>query len=356
MPEAAAVDLLLRHRNTAVILISFVQLSWKVEYMSVTLVEPPGAGVRTFLDFPLATDLEKLSADFAILGIPYGMPYDVTRFPNDQSKAPDVLRGYCHDEDVQYTRSHFDYDLGGYLLDNSDASVVDCGNVTTDPDDFAEHYRRAEAAARMIFSSGTTLIALGGDHGIPIPVMRALEVLEKEITLVHIDAHLDWRHEVNGETDGYSSPIRRASEMPWIGKIVQIGMRGIGSARQQEVDDARQHGADIIDAYEMHDIGMDAVMQRIPDGGPYYLTIDADGIDPTIMPAVLAQTPGGMTWLQLRKLIHDLVKKGPVVGMDVVEIAPSYDVGNTTMIHAERLICNFIGASIRAEANRSSRK
>ena len=324
--------------------------------MAIALVEPPGAGVRTFLDFPYAGDLQNLQADFAILGIPYGMPYDVAGFPNDQSKAPDILRSYCHDEDVAYTRNHFDYDLGGYLLNGADARVVDCGNVTTDDHDFAEHYRRAEKASRMIFSSGAALIALGGDHGIPIPVMRALEVFDKEITLVHVDAHLDWRHEVNGETDGYSSPIRRAAEMPWIGKIVQIGMRGIGSARQQEVDDARVYGADVIDAYEMHDIGMDAVLQRIPDGGHYYLTIDADGVDPTIMPAVLAQTPGGLNWLQLRKLVHGLVQKGPVVGMDVVEIAPSFDVGNTTMVHAERLICNFIGASLRADSRRASGK
>jgi agmatinase len=137
--------------------------------------------------------------------------------------------------------------------------------------------------------------------------------------------------------------------MPWIGPIVQIGMRGIGSARTQEVEDARAYGADLIDAYLMHGIGMAAMLDRIPDGGPYYLTIDADGLDPTIMPAVMAQTPGGLSWLQIRELIHGLVNKGRVLGMDLVEIAPSYDVGNTTMIHAERLICNFIGGVVRAK-------
>jgi agmatinase len=110
--------------------------------------------------------------------------------------------------------------------------------------------------------------------------MRALEVFGQKITLVHIDAHLDWRHEINGETEGYSSPIRRASEMPWIEDIVQIGMRGIGSARSADVEDAINYGATIIDAYEMHDIGIEAVLDRIPEGRPYYLTIDADGIDP----------------------------------------------------------------------------
>jgi agmatinase len=67
------------------------------------------------------------------------------------------------------------------------------------------------------------------------------------------------------------------------------------------------------------------------------------------MPAVMAQTPGGLSWLQIRKLVHGLVSKGRVLGMDLVEIAPTYDVGNITLIHAERLICNFIGACVRAE-------
>lgn len=323
--------------------------------MSSQLIQPPGKGSRTFLDFPLVSDLDDLNADFAILGIPFGMPYDPAAFPNDQSNAPDAIRNASSDEDIAYTKNHYDWDLGGLLLDGRDVHVVDCGNVTTSPEDHFEHYRRAEQVATKIFSAGAKLIALGGDHGIPIPLMRALEVFDEQITLVHVDAHLDWRDEVNGETNGYSSPIRRASEMPWIGNIVQIGLRGIGSARGGEVDDAKSYGADLIDAYEMHRIGMDGVLDRIPDGQPYYLTIDADGIDPTIMPAVMAQTPGGLNWVQIHQLVHGLLRKGPVLGMDLVEIAPMHDVGNITMIHAERLICNFIGASIRAEkADRGS--
>ena len=315
--------------------------------MTEILTELPGMSPRTFLEFPFADDLDNLNADIAILGIPFGMPYHAAAMANDQSRAPDAIRRSS--EHVEYTRTHYDWDLGGPLLDGRDIRVVDCGNVTADMSDHRVHYRRAEQVARKIIGAKATIITLGGDHGVPIPVMRALEEHGAPITLVHVDAHLDWRHEVNGETEGYSSPIRRASEMPWIDKIVQIGMRGIGSARQGEVDDARAYGADIITAYEMHEIGMAAVLERIPDGGPYYLTIDADGIDPTIMPAVVAQTPGGLDWVQTRTLVHGLVGKGRVLGMDIVEIAPQYDVGNITMVHAERLICNFIGATVRAD-------
>jgi len=315
--------------------------------MTPKLSESPCAVPCTFLNFPLVTNIDKLDADIAILGIPYGMPYESSAMANDQSRAPDAIRQAPSLSDILYAKTHFDWDIGGPLLDGRDIKIVDCGNVTADMDDHKAHYHRAEQAARKIFGANTILITLGGDHGISIPVMRALEVQKTPITLVHVDAHLDWRDEINGVTEGYSSPIRRASQMPWIDKIVQIGLRGIGSARTGEVEDALAYGSDIVSAYDLHDAGMDTVLDQIPEG-PYYLTIDADGIDPAIMPAVMAQTPGGLTWIQIRKLIHGLVKKGRVLGMDLVEIAPKYDVGNISMIHAERLICNFIGASVRA--------
>ena len=313
--------------------------------MTTALTQAPRTPSKTLLNFPLALDLDQLDADIAILGVPYGLPYYPHGMANDQSLAPDAIRQNA--AYVPYTLTSYDWDLDGTLFDGRDIKVVDCGNVTADLNDHQEHYRRAEAAARKIFASGATLITLGGDHGIPIPIMRALE-RDESITLVHIDAHLDWRDEINGVHEGYSSPIRRASEMDWFGHIVQIGIRANGSAREQEVKDARDYGADIITAYEMHDIGMSAVLDRIPDGGPYYLTIDADGLDPTIMPAVMGQAPGGLDWIQTRQLIHGLAKKGRVLGMDLVEIAPSYDHGHITITHAERLICNFIGACVRA--------
>jgi agmatinase len=96
--------------------------------------------------------------------------------------------------------------------------------------------------------------------------MGALPKNEK-ITLIQVDARMDWGDNVNGVTEGYSSPIRRASEMDWIGDIVQIGVRGVGSGRAQDIDDARAYGCDIISAYEMHEIGIEAVIDRIPGDG-----------------------------------------------------------------------------------------
>jgi agmatinase len=190
-------------------------------------------------------------------------------------------------------------------------------------------------------------ITIGGDHGIPIPIFRAFEG-RGPITLIQVDAHIDWRDEVEGMRDGLSSPIRRASEMPHIGEIFQVGIRAQGSARPEEVEAAAAYGSNLIPAFEVHDGGMDAVLARIPDGGQYYITIDADGLDPSVMPAVEGPAPGGLTFHQVRKLIHGLVRKGRVVGMDIVEITPSIDVNMISCITAGRLIVNLIGAAVRA--------
>jgi agmatinase len=125
-------------------------------------------------------------------------------------------------------------------------------------------------------------------------------------------------------------------------------LRASGSARQEEVDFARAWGAHITTAYALHDMGMAAVLATIPDGERYYLTIDADGLDPACMPAVAGPAPGGVTFVQARQLIHGLVRKGRVVGMDIVEIQPTRDSHQISCMTAGRLILNLIGASIRA--------
>ena len=315
----------------------------------VPLTELPKGIAKGFLGFPLNLDLENLDAQIAILGVPYGLPYYPNELANDQSTAPDLLRQNAQDAawDEPRTTNHFDWDLGGSLLDNKNIKIIDLGNVTADFRNPREHYKRAEEVARKVFSSNTTLISIGGDHGIPIPIMRALPE-GNPVILIQIDAHMDWRDEVNGEKEGYSSPIRRASELKSIKSIFQIGLRGVGSGRQKEFEDAKAYGSNLISAYEVHDVGIKNILKKIPNDSNFYITVDADGIDPTIMPAVNAPTPGGLNWMQIRELIHGIVKKGRVVGFDLVEISPKFEKGNTTFVHAERLICNFIGAMVRA--------
>ncbi len=314
--------------------------------MTISLTQPPRGAPRTFMGFPFCADLDALEADVAILGIPFGAVYDPVEAANDQSNAPAAVRAQSLLASDGLDR--WDFDLDGPLFAGRDVRVVDCGDVTAELRDPAAHYARAEAATRKILARGALPVVIGGDHGVPIPVFRAFEG-RGPLTLVHIDAHLDWRDEVNGVPDGYSSPIRRASELPWFERIVQIGMRGQGSAREDEVRAARDWGAEIVPAHDIHAKGMAAVLSRLPEGGRSYITIDADGLDPSVMPAVAAPVPGGLWFHQVRELIHGLAAKGPIVGMDLVEITPARDVNGISSLVAARLILNLIGALARAE-------
>jgi agmatinase len=310
-----------------------------------TLTTPPQHGHRSFLFSELAGDLDRLQADIAFLGIPYGSAYSVADITNDQSNMPTAMRQAS--DRITRSLERYDFDVGGPLYDGRNIRVVDCGDVAADIHDLKAHVGRAEQVVRKILKAGALPIIMGGDHAIPIPVLRAFDG-QGPITLIHIDQHLDWRDDVGGVRDGLSSPIRRASEMTHVGEIFQIGLRATGSARIEEYEAAKAYGAHLISAFELHDIGMDAVLARIPDKGRYYITIDMDGMDPSCAPAVAAPMPGGVTYLQARKLIHGLVKKGRVVGMDVVEITPRHDVNQITCITAGRLIVNLIGTAVRA--------
>ncbi len=307
--------------------------------------QPPRRTPGTFLYSEPVTTLEGLQADIAFLGVPYAQAYSYEDITNDQSNGPTAMR----EASTRIIRSieRYDFDLGGPLYADKPIRAVDCGDIRTELGDPAAHMRYTEQAVRSILRAGAMPIVLGGDHGVPIPVLRAFEG-EGPITLIQIDQHIDWRDEVNGVRQGLSSPIRRASEMAHIGEIFQIGLRATGSARTEEVEAAQAYGAHLITAWELHDVGMDAVLARIPDGGRYYLTVDLDGMDPAIAPAVAAPCPGGVTFEQARKLIHGLVRKGRVLGMDVVEITPRDDVNQITCITAGRLIVNMIGMAVRA--------
>jgi len=93
---------------------------------------------------------------------------------------------------------------------------------------------------------------------------------------------------------------------------------------------------------------MPSVLERLPDNKRYYLSIDADGLDPAVMPAVAGPAPGGLLFHQVRSLIHGLARKGRLVGMDIVEITPGRDVNGITALTAGQLILNFIGTAVRA--------
>jgi len=305
------------------------------------------APTRGFLDWPVVTDPSQWQADVAIIGIPQSENYPGDACPNDQASAPDAIRAQSHQ--ISDGVTHWDFDIDGPLAERLPGRCIDAGNIVWEGVSYAAHSANVESVARRFWRNGTLLLALGGDHGVTIPLVQALEVLGRPLHIVHVDAHLDWRDEVRGVRRGYSSPLRRASELPWIGGMTQIGLRGTGSARREEVEAARDWGSDMITAAEVHRRGIGAVIDRLPRGVDFYITIDADGIDPSCMPGVLDPVPGGLQTEQVLQLLHGVAARGRVVGMDVVEIAPSFDFANQlSCITAGRLLINLMSAVSRA--------
>jgi agmatinase len=303
-------------------------------------------GFQSFLGFPTVPDLDRLAADIAVLGIPYGVPYPerASLYRADSGGMARAVRFASNW--LAGPPEHYDFDLGGTLFDGKGVRVADCGDVAHDPTRLGESGRRATEATRRILEAGALPIMIGGDDSVPIPFFRAFEG-HGPITVVQVDSHIDWRHEVDGVTEGYSSTMRRASEMPWFAAMVQIGQRAVGSARPEEVAAARAHGSRLISAREVHARGIDWVLDQIP-GERFLLTIDCDGLDPSVIPAVNAFNPGGLGYLHVVDLIHGLARRGRYVGFDIVELAPRLDVTGVAALVVARLICNLIGAVVRS--------
>ncbi len=306
-------------------------------------LQPTMKPERAFLDWPVATDPSGWNTKVAVLGIRHSEPYGHDKFPNDQSKAPAAIRAmspsFC------YNAAHWDFDVGTDLASNL-PSHADLGDVGFDGGDYDAYAAAVTARVRHLWRQGTQLFVLGGDHGVTIPVVDALDAVGGPVHILHIDAHLDWREEVGGVRRGYSSPLQWASKVKAVSGMTQIGLRAIGSARAREVEAARAFGSHLFSAERIHAEGMDPVFATIPKDRAVYVTIDADGLDPSEAPAVMAPTPGGIYFRQLAPLLRAVARQNRVVGMDIVEIAPSYDFANgLTSIAAGRLLLNVLTAS-----------
>jgi agmatinase len=299
---------------------------------------------NTFAGLPPCKNVPGLSADIVIIGLPHGISYSLN-IPSCSVNAPTAIRKAA--ERYGEMIDHYDFDLGGPLLDNREIRVFDCGDVPGDPSDPMGNHRRSEENIRTILDAGAIPIVLGGDDSVTIPFLRAFKG-KGAFTVVQIDAHIDWRHDIKGITEGPSSPMRRASEMPWIYTLIQAGMRGVGSARAEEVEAAKAYGARIITAKNVQDDGIDRILTLVPEGSPCLLTIDCDGLDPSIMPAVNTPMPGGLSYLQVVDLLHGLTKKAKVCGFNLVEFVPEKDTDGLAALTAARMVFNMIGALIRS--------
>jgi agmatinase len=302
------------------------------------------AGRGTFLDLPKASIADGARADVAILGAPAATPYPSVG-PYCAGGPAAIRAGIAN---WAGARDHMDFDLGGAMV-AAGTSAVDCGDLAWDGEDAAGNRARIAGAAKTLLERGAVPVVIGGDDSIPIPLFQAFEGRGK-FTVLQIDAHIDWRDEVQGIKLGLSSTMRRASEMGWIERIIQVGARGTGSARVSDYQDALRAGVRFFFADAVHAQGIEPVLAEVPTGSNVLLTLDCDGLDPTIMPAVIGPAPGGLAYWQAVGLMRGVAKKARIAGFDIVEFMPERDQQQLGALTAARLVANAIGLISRQRA------
>ncbi len=298
----------------------------------------PFVGICTFGKFPYQGDWDAIDADIAVLGAPYDFGCQFrpgARFgPRSIREASTLFSfghagAYDHEDDVTY-------------LPAETTRIVDIGDADIIHTDTINSHKNIEAAVRKILESGAIPVVLGGDHSVNIPCVNAFD-RENPIHIVQFDAHLDFVDERHGVRFGHGNPMRRAAEQDHVAGLTQIGIRNVSSTAKEGYDDARSMGSDILSVRQFRKLGVDGVLERIPSGARYYVTIDIDGFDPSIAPGTGTPSHGGFTYYEALELFNGLTRRGSIVGLDLVEVAPDYDPAGSTSTLAAQLLLNIIG-------------
>jgi agmatinase len=290
-----------------------------------------------------------LNADVIIFGASDATPHDPGQ-ASHAAAAPDAIRSALASYAADLAR--WDFDQGSPMLDTASLRVLDHGNLPTNPAKPEENRAMIAAAAKAVLAAGAVPVVLGGDDSVPIPFFQAFEGYGP-LTIVQIDAHLDWRDERNGLRHTFSSPMRRASEMPWVERIIQVGLRGVGASRRRDLDDARAWGAHIVTAEIIRRHGIRQVLDLVPQGARCLVTVDCDGLDPGVIPAVIVPQPGGLGYGDVIDMLDGISDKARLVGFDIVELVPALDLRGLGTLAAARIVCNAVG---RIAAGRRTRR
>ena len=298
----------------------------------------PFVGICTFGKNPYVSDWDAITADIAVLGAPFDFG---TQWRAGARRGPRAIReastlfsfghagAYDHEDDITY-------------LPDGTVKIVDIGDADIIHTDTIQSHRNIEFGVRKILAAGAIPIVLGGDHSINIPCINAFDD-QDPVHLVQIDAHLDFVDERHGVRYGHGNPMRRAAEKPYVTGLTQLGIHNVSSTAREGYDDARAMGSDILSVRQVRKLGIDAVLERIPAGERYYVTIDIDGFDPSIAPGTGTPSHGGFLYYEGLELLDGLAKRGTIVGVDLVEVAPDYDPSDLTAILSAQLLMNLIG-------------
>jgi agmatinase len=301
----------------------------------------------TFLGLPRVEPgrLRAGEAEAAILGIPYGVPYPDPGLTAGCADAPAAIR--ARSQRLARFAGNHDFDLDGPMLPpGSTFRLVDAGDVDGRPDDGPGNLERAEAAVAALLAASVVPLVLGGDDSIPIPVLRAFAG-HGPLTVLQVDAHLDFRHEVEGVREGFSSPMRRAAELGHVEHIVQVGLRGVGSARSQDVADALAAGNLLVTARELGERGVPWLTEQLSADASVFVAFDCDGLDPAVLPAVSGASPGGLSYDQAADLLAGVAARCRVVGAAFTELVPALDATGLSSLMVVRLLMRLVGAMAR---------
>lgn len=291
-----------------------------------------------FLDLRVETNLSAVDARAAILGVPYGWPYRTAGPTLGCTEAPTAVRRRAHR--LARFRDHWDFDHDGPMLPPDDAArLVDAGDVHGVLSDGQGNATRITEAVSALLDHDAVPLCLGGDDSVTAPVIRAFAG-RGPLTVLQVDAHLDFRDEVDGHREGYSSPMRRASEMDHVERIIQVGLRGVGSARAADVADARAAGNLLVTAHDLRARGVGWVLEQIPADASVLVAFDCDGLDPSVFPAVSALSPGGLTYAEADDLLAGVADR--LAGAVFTEFVPERDVNELSSLVVARLILRLL--------------
>lgn len=298
---------------------------------------------ETFLGVPAA--IQPPRGVVAIFGAVHGTPYGSSADDSAAATGPDVVRRAITATSVHI--DHWDFDFEGPLLNDGKLQVLDLGDVITRHDDAAANRRDIEAVTRGVLSAEAIPLLIGGDDSVAVPFMRAFDGGE-DLHILQIDAHIDWRDDIGGERFGYSSTMRRASELGCVSSMTQVGIRAVGSARRQDVETARAWGSQIVPIGEARRIGMQAVAAMLPRDRRLLIHIDCDAMDPSICPGVNALSPGGFSFYEMTSLIAEALRGRQLAGFSIVEFQPKADLNDMTATVVGRLVSHVLGHLARA--------
>jgi agmatinase len=310
----------------------------------------PSVGLATFFRAPPCEDFSKIDADIAFLGIPYdcGIGFRPgTRF------GPREIRNYS----VRYSawggqaaNGYWDINQRKHLLQG--VRMVDCGDVDITYYDFEINRRKMTDSVEAILDRGAFPVLVGGDHSVTFPNVCAFSRFGP-LDIVHIDAHMDWRDDIGGVKFGNASPLRRSKELPFVRNMVHLGIRDVRTSADQ-VADAEMAGAKVFTREQIRDAGVQAILERLPKLGNTFVTIDIDGLDPSVAPGTGSPTVDGLLYHEVRRLLQGVAKRGNVVGFDLVEVNPMVDEHGRTCLLASTLMLEFLGAIFDARTPRGA--